>query len=110
MRTLTYYRNRIILLFIMKIKASLIKMFPKSLNENELAALLKLAVMLGEKGAILKVTDDELEEALQYGRDRKDLVLTKLVDMKMITRKQVRDEKGHFDVNEIKVITPLISY
>lgn len=87
----------------MTIKDSLIKMYPKSLNENELSALLRLAVEI--KDNILKIDNDELNVIIGFSKNTQDQVLTSLVKKKMISREQKRDDKGQFTYNEIRITT-----
>lgn len=94
----------------MTITTKLLNYFPDTLDENQYSAFLKLVAQFNEKTDILKVNDDELEALLQgksgkgLGRDAVTAALTALVDKKLISREQKRDEAGKFQYNEIKIL------
>lgn len=88
----------------------LVKLFPATLDGDALAALLKLSLQFNSKEDILKIDNNELESLFEFGRDKNDQILTKLVDLKMISRKQLRNEKGQFTYNEIRITTELIKW
>jgi hypothetical protein len=96
----------------MKVKSNFFRLFPKTLNENELGALVALigeAIdQTGEITSIFKVKEDQYQDLFGYGRDRTDQALTALVKKKMITREQKRDSEGKFTFNEVKIITDLV--
>lgn len=96
----------------MKVKEGYFKLFPKKLNENEFSALSALVSeaisQTGEITAIFKVEESQYQALFDYGRDRTDQVLTALVNKKMITREQKRDEQGKFTYNEIRITTNLV--
>lgn len=85
-------------------------MYPKSLDDSELVALIKLAILIKSKEDVLKVKSEEIENLLGFGRDKNDSTLTKLVKRGWISREQDRDETGKFNVNNIKILTNLISW
>lgn len=92
----------------MTINQGLFDLFPKTLNENEFAALIKLISLTSKKTDIIKVKENEYAGLFEYGRDRTDQVLTSLVDKRYISREQKRDESGKFTFNEIKILTNLV--
>ena len=92
----------------MTINQKLFDSFPKALDENEFAALLKLISLISKKNDVLKVEQDEYNGLFDYGRDRTDKVLTSLVEKKYIAREQKRDDTGKFTYNEIRITTDLV--
>jgi len=92
----------------MTINQKLFDLFPKTLDENEFAALIKLISLVANKTDVLKVEQDEYNGLFDYGRDRTDKVLTSLVEKKYIAREQKRDDSGKFTYNEIRITTDLV--
>jgi len=107
-------KNKTATLFsvIMKVKENYFSLFPKTLNENELGGLNALiGEALRQTGTItsvFKIKENQYQGLFGYGRDRTDQVLTALVNKKMITREQKRDEAGKFTFNEVKIITDVV--
>lgn len=93
----------------MKINQKLFDRFPTKLDENQLAAFVKLVSQFNKKNDTLKVDQKQLEDLFNYGRDRTDNVLKFLVENKYITREQKRDEAGQFTLNEIRIVSDLVS-
>jgi len=92
----------------MTINQKLFDLFPKTLDENEFSALIKLISLVANKTDVLKVEQDEYNGLFDYGRDRTDKVLTSLVEKKYIAREQKRDDSGKFTYNEIRITTDLV--
>lgn len=97
----------------MTVKENFFKLFPKTLNENEFSAFSALIaesiLQTGKITSAFQIDENQYELLFNYGRDRTDQVLKSLVEKKLITREQKRNETGKFTYNEIRIISNLVN-